>query len=333
MPLIVKTILSNNGAVFLRAAILVLGLSTGQLVVNAAVAEHRPPDPGSANANGIGHEHTFRVLVQSQSHVRSLPPAERAAHYYEVSLARRFADENYLVPVFIPVERSSDLIPALLEGKGHIIAANLSVTDTRKARIAFTAPIETVREQLIVRTGDDIQSLADLAGREIVVREGSSFFNVVQEQRKRYPDIGVKLLPEQTDSKELLQGVLEGRYDMAAMDVTRFEQVAADWSHLKVVPGIFEDSAVAWGIRPDATVVLFQVEHHPGDAAGELDQLAGHDLVQAVDARDAVAHGKHVAGLGHVDVAAVVLDLALEDVGDLAGLDVHRSVPLRQVAA
>jgi hypothetical protein len=83
----------------------------------------------------------------------------------------------------------------------------------------------------------------------------------------------------------------------------------------------------------DADVVLFQVEHHPGDVTGKLDQLAGHDLVQAVDTRDPIAHGEHVAGLGHVDVAAVVLDLALEDVGDLAGLDVHRSVPLREVAA
>jgi membrane-bound lytic murein transglycosylase F len=262
--LTVKNTVGSNRRTFLRAALSVLVLSVFQLVVHAALATQSAPGAGSvngvptefANAAGTLEEHTFRVLVQSQRHVRSLPPAERAAHHYEVSLARRFADENYLVPVFIPVERSSDLIPALLEGKGHIIAANLSVTDTRKARIAFTAPIETVREQLIVRTGDDIQSPADLAGREIVVREGSSFFNVVQEQRKRYPDIGVKLLPEQTDPKELLQGVLEGRYDMAAMDVTRFEQVAADWSHLKVVPGIFEDSAIAWGIRPDATELL-----------------------------------------------------------------------------
>jgi membrane-bound lytic murein transglycosylase F len=262
--LIVKNIAGGNSPSFLRAALSVLALSVCQLVLHAALAAQSASGPESANgvpaafsnAAGALEEHTFRVLVQSQRHVRSLPPAERAAHHYEVSLARRFADENLLVPVFIPVERSSDLIPALLERKGHIIAANLSVTDTRKARIAFTAPIETVREQLIVRTGDDIQSPADLAGREIVVREGSAFFNVVQEQRKRYPDIGVKLLPEQTDPKELLQGVLEGRYDMAAMDVTRFEQVAADWSHLKVVPGIFEDNAVAWGVRPDATELL-----------------------------------------------------------------------------
>ena len=72
----------------------------------------------------------------------------------------------------------------------------------------------------------------------------------------------------------------------------------------------------------------------PEHAARELDQLAGHRVLEAVDARDAVADREHGAGLGDVDLAVVLLDLALEDVGDLAGLDVHRTpiVPLARVA-
>jgi hypothetical protein len=78
----------------------------------------------------------------------------------------------------------------------------------------------------------------------------------------------------------------------------------------------------------DADVVLFEVQHHAVDAARELDELAGHRVLQAVDARDPVADREHGAGLRDVDLAVVLLDLALQDVGDLAGLDVHPSVLL-----
>ena len=42
---------------------------------------------------------------------------------------------------------------------------------------------------------------------------------------------------------------------------------------------------------------------------GKLDQLAGHDLFQAVDSGDAVAHRDHRAGLRDIDGAFVVFDL------------------------
>jgi hypothetical protein len=41
--------------------------------------------------------------------------------------------------------------------------------------------------------------------------------------------------------------------------------------------------------RGDADVVLFEVEHHALEAAGELDELAGLGVLEAVDAGDAVA--------------------------------------------
>ena len=48
----------------------------------------------------------------------------------------------------------------------------------------------------------------------------------------------------------------------------------------------------------DADVVLFEVQHQADDAAvAEVEQLAGHRAVEAVDAGDAVAGLEHGAGL------------------------------------
>ena len=73
----------------------------------------------------------------------------------------------------------------------------------------------------------------------------------------------------------------------------------------------------------DADVVLLEVEHEALHAVRELDQLAGEDALEAVDAGDAVAHGEHGSGLGDGDLLAVVLDLLADDSADFVGADFH----------
>lgn len=143
----------------------------------------------------------FRVLVPDDALVESLPPVKRKAHREEVELALKFAEKHFMVPVLEPVSQWEELIPSLLAGEGHIVAANLRITSVRKSRIAFTEPIHTVREQLLVRAGDEVHSPANLQGREIVVREGSSFWNLIQKERKKHPGIEVRLVPERTAQK------------------------------------------------------------------------------------------------------------------------------------
>ena len=62
-----------------------------------------------------------------------------------------------------------------------------------------------------------------------------------------------------------------------------------------------------------ADVVVLEVEHEAHQAAGELEQLAGHGALEAVDAGDAVADAEHGARLGREGGLLVVLDLLLDD--------------------
>ena len=71
----------------------------------------------------------------------------------------------------------------------------------------------------------------------------------------------------------------------------------------------------------DADVVVLEVERHALDAGGELDHLAGLNLVQAVHARDAVAHGEDAADLVDVQRGVVAGDAFLEEGGELLGGD------------
>src|SRR4030095_5091521 len=76
-----------------------------------------------------------------------------------------------------------------------------------------------------------------------------------------------------------------------------------------------------------ADLVLLEVEHHADDIARELQQLAGHRLLEAVHARDAVADLDHAADLLQVDLRLEARELALDDLADLSGLD-HAGSPL-----
>ena len=73
----------------------------------------------------------------------------------------------------------------------------------------------------------------------------------------------------------------------------------------------------------DADIVDLEIERHAARAVGELDHLAGLDLVEAVDAGDAVADRQHLADLGDFRLLAEILDLLLEDRGDFCGPDIH----------
>ena len=78
----------------------------------------------------------------------------------------------------------------------------------------------------------------------------------------------------------------------------------------------------------DADLVLLEVEGEAEDVVAEVHELARHDLVEAVDARDAVADREHRADLGHVDRLLVAGQLLFQDRGDLVCLDFHSQAPV-----
>ena len=74
----------------------------------------------------------------------------------------------------------------------------------------------------------------------------------------------------------------------------------------------------------DADIVGLEIERHAAHAVLELDHLAGLDVVEAVDAGDAVADREHLADFGDLGLLAEILDLLFQDGRDFGGADVHQ---------
>ena len=56
---------------------------------------------------------------------------------------------------------------------------------------------------------------------------------------------------------------------------------------------------------------------------GKFEHLAGHGVVHAVDARDAVANRNDASDLRHVDVDGIAADLLADNLRNLVSFDVH----------
>ncbi|PAV74107.1 hypothetical protein WR25_21192 [Diploscapter pachys] len=64
-----------------------------------------------------------------------------------------------------------------------------------------------------------------------------------------------------------------------------------------------------------ASIATADLPRHALHAIGEFDHLARLDVVEAVDARDAVADAEHLAGLADLGLVTEVADLAAEQFG------------------
>jgi membrane-bound lytic murein transglycosylase MltF len=174
--------------------------------------------------------------------------------------------------IYVPVTRDR-LIPWLLEGRGDVIAANLTATEARASRVTFTEPlVRNVREVLISGpSAAPIASLDDLAGRSVFVRTESSFFESLTDLNRRFRAEGRPLMhlepaPGHFETGDVLEMVNAGVVDHAVAD----DYLAELWS--RVLPDlVFHDDIV---LREGADIA-FAVRPGSPDLKKALDEFLG----------------------------------------------------------
>lgn len=160
--------------------------------------------------------------------------------------------------VYVPVTRDR-LVPWLLEGRGDIIAANLTRTETRGRLMDFTAPlVRGVNEVLISGpTAAPIDRLEQLSGRTVLVRSASSFYESLQSlnkdlQGRDLEPVRLKEAPAHLEVGDVLELVNAGVVEHAVAD----DYLAAFWA--RVLPDIVvhedialrTDAEIAFAVRP-----------------------------------------------------------------------------------
>ena len=178
-----------------RAWSLVLAAMTAALValfsIPAAAETSSAPEgsllemkPWIGDFDGMAKRRVIRALVVYSKTFYFLDQGrQRGATYellkqFEKLINQKLKTKTLKFRVlFIPVRRDQ-LIPWLVDGRGDIAAANLTITPQRQNQVDFSDPLITGVKELLVTgpAAPPVKSLGDLAGKEIHVRPSSSYY-------------------------------------------------------------------------------------------------------------------------------------------------------------
>jgi len=212
----------------------------------------------------------LRILIQHEpgSYLpRQGSPVERSREL-TTGLARSLG----LKPLLVYLDNFDELIPALLKGEGDLIAANLTVTESRQKQIAFTLPLDYSREQIVGRSDEKkIEKLSDLSGRTVGAQEGTSFLETLQGVWKKYPGIKIKILSGNLSDDDILDLVASSKLDLAVTDSNVLNTELTYRSDIKPVLDLTGERSIAWAVRLNNPELLKSVNNFL-----EIKALSGH---------------------------------------------------------
>ncbi|MBV1906237.1 MAG: lytic transglycosylase F [Pseudomonadales bacterium] len=165
--------------------------------------------------------------------------------------------------VFLPVARNQ-LLPALLEGRGDIAVAGLTITPERSETIDFSIPYSNPVTEVLVTgpAAPELATIDDLSGQTLYVRPSSSYRESVEQLNQRFFKEGkplVKLQPisEQLEDDDLIEMVNAGLLPWAIVDNYKTQLWDGVFNELVVRDDIvFRLGArLAWAFRKDSPLL------------------------------------------------------------------------------
>ena len=272
--------------------ILLLALSVDASAADVAPGQ-RPAFPGEiwkGDFNAMAERSRIRALVVYSKTFYFIDKGEQKGLTYEgLMLFQKFINAKLnkktvkVNVIFIPVARDQ-LLPALLEGRGDIAAANLTITPERSRQVDFSDPFGTGVRELVVSgpASPEITSLGDLSGKEVHVRKSSSYYQSLHKLNERFEGEGkstVKIVAadENLEDEDLLEMLNAGLIPLIVMDSHK----ATFWNQIFDNITVHEDAAVAsagniaWAFRknsPELAAVVneFVKENKAGTLMGNI---------------------------------------------------------------
>ncbi|MEM9397600.1 MAG: lytic transglycosylase F [Pseudomonadota bacterium] len=185
--------------------------------------------------------------------------------------------------IVVPVARD-ELLPALLEGRGDIVAAGWTITPERMKSVDFSIPMSKPLNEILVTgpAADTLTGVNDLSGKTVYLRESSSYRESVERlnasfKEKGQPPVKIKSMPGALEDDDLIEMVNSGLLPWAIVDSYKPQMWEGVFNQLETRSDIVFRSGgrTAWAMRKNspllqASVNRFIKENRAGTLIGNI---------------------------------------------------------------
>jgi membrane-bound lytic murein transglycosylase MltF len=206
-------------------------------------------------------------VVYSKTHYFIDKGVQRGAAYEALKLFEDQINAQYKTGtlkvnvVFVPMSREA-LLPALVDGRLDVVAAMLTVTPDRQKLVDFSDPTRTNVSEIVV-TGPGAPAIAsadDLSGKEVFVRQSSSYYQSLVALNDRLktagkPPVTLKSAPETFEDEDILEMVNAGLVKICVVD----DYMATFWK--QVFPAIVLHNDLT--LRTGGTIAVAMRKNSP----------------------------------------------------------------------
>ena len=230
--------------------------------------------------DGMVKRRIIRILVTySRTHYFVDKATQRGLTYdmgrlFEDSVNKKLKNKNVRVHVMFIAVPHDELIPALVEGRGDMAVANLTITPERLKQVDFTNPTrKNVREIAVTGPGaEPISTAQDLSGKEVYIRKTASYYESIQKLNAELTGAGkapvkVRLAPPELEDEDILEMVNAGLVKITIVD----NHIAEFWKRIFKKIDLHPEAAV----RTDGELGVMIRKNSPKLKAA-LDEFLSH---------------------------------------------------------
>ncbi len=182
---------------------------------------------------------------------------------FEYELLSRFSDDLGIDLAIRPIKNMNAIIDSLIDQKGDIIAANLTVTKDRNEQVLFSSPLIYSPQVLIQRADESlIHTPSEMLGKEIHLRKNSSFYERIQNLSE---EVGGEILINEVDGdvsvEELIQQVSTEEIDYTVADEHVAKINRAFYKNLYIKTPVSLEQQIAWAVRKNSPKLIDTLNH------------------------------------------------------------------------
>lgn len=232
-----------------------------QLVLLIAMVTACSDKPGPRQTGLEAILKSGRIIMITQNNPLAYYIYRDEPRGFEYELAKGFAD-------FLGVELEmitpswNQMIDDLQTGEGDFIASGMTITPSRQERVSFSDSYMTVRQHAVTRSGKSgFNSVGDLSGKIVYVREGTSYQERLLELQGEGIDLYLELMPD-VPTEEFIRRVVDEEIPVTIVDSNIALLNRRYYPDMRIAFPIAEEQSLGWAVRKDDGELLGKINDY-----------------------------------------------------------------------